>query len=79
MWTKARCVAALEGRLPGAFAVEVRFRKPILLPTTVAFSSALDGEDVSFSVKDARTAISPKKDITHLEGRIRPDQTGGAQ
>ena len=32
MWTKARCLAALERRLPDAFAVEVRFRRPILLP-----------------------------------------------
>ena len=32
MWTKARCLAALEGRLPDAFTVDVEFRKPILLP-----------------------------------------------
>ena len=32
MWTKARCLAALESRLPDAFDVDVRFRKPILLP-----------------------------------------------
>ena len=35
MWTKARCLAALESRLPDAFAVDVRFRKPILLPARV--------------------------------------------
>ena len=35
MWTKARCLAALEPRLPDAFTVEVAFRKPILLPATV--------------------------------------------
>ena len=39
MWTKARCLAALEGRLPDAFAVEVRFRKPIRLPGKVEFLS----------------------------------------
>ncbi len=32
MWTKARCLAALEGRLPGAFDVEVSFRKPLFIP-----------------------------------------------
>jgi hypothetical protein len=35
MWTKARCVAAL--RLPDAFEVDVKFRKPVLLPSTVTF------------------------------------------
>ena len=37
MWTKARALAALEGRLPDAFAVDVEFKKPILLPARVAF------------------------------------------
>ena len=37
MWTKARCLAALESRLPDAFAVQVTFKKPILLPATVEF------------------------------------------
>ena len=32
MWTKARCLAALEARLPDAFTVEVAFKQPILLP-----------------------------------------------
>jgi MaoC dehydratase-like protein len=37
MWTKARCLAALEPSLPGSYAVEVEFRRPILLPGRVAF------------------------------------------
>src|SRR5205085_5499834 len=32
MWTKARCLAALDPSLPAEFTVEVSFRKPILLP-----------------------------------------------
>jgi hypothetical protein len=40
MWTKARCLAAL--RLPDAFEAEVRFRKPVLLPSTVTFGEAGD-------------------------------------
>ena len=32
MWSKARCVAALENRLPDAVTVEVAFKKPIFLP-----------------------------------------------
>jgi acyl dehydratase len=39
MWTKARCLAALEGRLPAAFTVDVSFKRPILLPSTVAFAA----------------------------------------
>jgi MaoC like domain len=40
MWTKARCLAALEPSLPGAFEVSVEFRKPILLPARVEFERA---------------------------------------
>lgn len=66
MWTKARCLAALESRLPDAFAVEVRFRKPILLPGRVEFASAAQGEEIEFAVRD------PKRQTSHLEGRLRP-------
>jgi acyl dehydratase len=66
MWTKARCLAALESRLPDAFSVEVRFRKPILLPGTVEFLSAEQGADQVFAVRDA------KRHTPHLEGRLRP-------
>lgn len=37
MWTQARCLAGLEGRLPSDYTVDVRFAKPVLLPATVAF------------------------------------------
>ena len=39
MWTKARCVAALDNRLPDAVTVDVEFKKPMFLPGTVAFGS----------------------------------------
>ncbi|HEU5043561.1 MAG TPA: MaoC/PaaZ C-terminal domain-containing protein [Nocardioidaceae bacterium] len=39
MWSKARCLAALEGRLPDAVTVEVAFKKPVLLPGTVALGT----------------------------------------
>jgi hypothetical protein len=61
MWTKARCLAALEHRLPDAFTVEVEFRRPILLPGTVAFAAS---DDLRFSVRDA------EKGTPHLEGTI---------
>lgn len=66
MWTEARCLAALESRLPDAFAVDVRFRKPILLPGRVEFASAAQGEEIEFAVRD------PKRHTSHLEGRLRP-------
>jgi acyl dehydratase len=66
MWTKARCLAALESRLPDAFGVEVRFRKPILLPARVELASATRGDSVEFAVRDA------KRQTPHLDGRVRP-------
>jgi acyl dehydratase len=38
MWTKARCLAALDPHLPDRFTFDVAFKKPILLPATVEFS-----------------------------------------
>jgi hypothetical protein len=66
MWTKARCLAALESTLPDAFGVEVRFRKPILLPARVEFAGAADDRGTDFAVRDA------KRGTPHLEGRIEP-------
>ncbi|WP_420000404.1 MaoC family dehydratase [Streptomyces boninensis] len=39
MWSKARSLAELGDRLPDAYAVDVSFKAPILLPASVAFSS----------------------------------------
>jgi len=65
MWTKARCLAALEARLPGALTVEVRFKKPILLPATVEFGSDGGGENpIRFGVRDAREGTP------HLAGSV---------
>jgi hypothetical protein len=69
MWTKAHCLAALEGRLPDAFAAEVRFRKPIGLPGKVEFLSDLGNEEIHFAVRDA------KRHTPHLDGRIQPVET----
>lgn len=66
MWTKARCLAALESVLPDAFAVEVRFRKPILLPARVEFASSADGGKIDFAVRDA------KRGTPHLDGHLGP-------
>ena len=39
MWTKARCLAAFEGRLPAAYTVDVAFKLPVLLPAKVGFAA----------------------------------------
>jgi hypothetical protein len=53
MWSKARCLAGLEGRLPDAYTVDVSFKLPILLPATVAFSADLGA--ATFALHDARS------------------------
>ncbi|MEV4422851.1 MaoC/PaaZ C-terminal domain-containing protein [Patulibacter sp. NPDC049589] len=67
MWTKARSLAAIEDLLPDAFAVEVRFQKPVLLPATVEFGSATaDDGRVGFALRDARGQVP------HLRGLVSP-------
>ena len=66
MWTKARALAALQNKLPDAFTIDVEFRKPILLPSTVVFGSRTDGGVITLGVTGAR------KPSTHLVGRISP-------
>ena len=65
MWTKARCLAALENRLPEAVRVEVAFRKPVLLPGSVLFATSGDRHERSFSL------ASPRDGSAHLVGRAR--------
>ncbi len=69
MWSKARCLAAIESRLPDAFEVGVRFRKPILLPGKVEFASASEGDAIQFAVRDA------KRGTPHLDGRMVPTES----
>ncbi len=64
MWTKARCLAALQNKLPDAFTVDVEFRKPILLPGSVVFGTEITGDTITFGVVGAR------KPSTHLVGRV---------
>jgi acyl dehydratase len=64
MWTKARCLAALDPRLPHAFTVEVQFKKPILLPATVDFAEAADESAIAFAVRGAG------KGTPHLDGKV---------
>lgn len=66
MWTKARCIAALENRLPDSVTVDVAFKKPVFLPGRVAFGSrpTTEGpEGYAFSLSD------PRSGAPHLLGR----------
>ncbi len=64
MWSKARCLATLEGRLPDAYSIEVRFRRPILLPGKVLLSEAQRSDGWSMRLDDARATD------THLEAIV---------
>jgi acyl dehydratase len=64
MWTEARCLAQLGAQLGDAFTVEVAFKRPILLPATVAFAEARRDDGLAFGVRDLRTGA------VHLDGLV---------
>ncbi|MCZ2830917.1 MaoC/PaaZ C-terminal domain-containing protein [Modestobacter sp. VKM Ac-2986] len=64
MWVEARALAALAGRLPDALTVDVAFRKPLLLPSTVDLATARAGEGWDLAVRS--------RDTEHLIGTVRP-------
>ena len=66
MWVKARVLGTLSGRLPDALVVDVSFRKPLLLPSTVTLSTAQAGGGWDFAVRNAAS------DTEHVLGTIRP-------
>ena len=66
MWSKARCLAALDGRLPEAVTVDVAFRKPVLLPGRVLFASARHDDGYAFALS------RPQDGRPHLLGRFGP-------
>lgn len=45
MWVHARSLAHLGSRVPAAFGAHVRFRSPVLLPSTVHVHTSLDAQD----------------------------------
>jgi acyl dehydratase len=66
MWVKARVLGALAGRLPDAIAVDVGFRKPLFLPSTVTLSTARAGGGWDVGVRSATSGTE------HVIGTIRP-------
>ncbi len=69
MWSKARCLAALQGHLPDAFEVEVAFKLPVRLPSRVAFASWREADERRFALHDARSGKP------HLDGALRPSSS----
>ena len=66
MWTKARALAALEGRLPGALEVDAWFLKPVTLPSRIALAHDIAGGRITFAVR------KDGSDTVHLSGTIEP-------
>jgi acyl dehydratase len=65
MWLKARCLAALEGRVGDACTVEVAFKLPVRLGSRVAFTSAEEaGGARTFALRAARDGKP------HLSGSV---------
>lgn len=66
MWTKARTLAALGPHLSDAYAVDVAFSKPLLLPSTVDFVAASRGGGWDLAVRPHH------REGDHLRARLRP-------
>src|SRR4051794_40906101 len=64
MWLKARTLAALQGRLPDAFTVEVAFKLPVLLPATLAIAAAPVEPGWTLDVRGAKSGKP------HLAGTV---------
>jgi acyl dehydratase len=64
MWLKARTLATLEGRLPTAFDVEVAFKTPVFLPSTIAVTDTPRGTGWALDVRNSRSGKP------HLSGTV---------
>ena len=64
MWTKARCLAAFDGRIGDTYAIDVEFRAPLRIPGRARFLSGRRGEAWLFRVE------SPDGEHKHLFGSI---------
>jgi acyl dehydratase len=66
MWLKARTLATLEGRLPAAYTVDVAFKTPVFLPSTVAVTTAPQNDGWLLDVRNAKSGKP------HLAGSVTP-------
>lgn len=66
MWSLARCLGTLEAEIQGVpTALEVHFKKPLLLPASVTLKSTPDGSGIAFSL------LSTRSGALHLSGVLR--------
>lgn len=73
MWMKARCLAALEGRLAAGCRAEVRFSSPLRIPSKVDFAARQHDGGWHLALR------SQGSDRPHLTGSIEPlGSPGGA-
>ncbi|GAA0576713.1 MaoC/PaaZ C-terminal domain-containing protein [Paractinoplanes ferrugineus] len=63
MWSKARALAALTGRLPDRYTVDVTFKQPVRLPSTIGFTAAEGATGWEFRLDG---------DKPHLAGVVTP-------
>lgn len=54
MWTAARAIAALQGRLPDAVTYDVAFGRPLLLPSTVELRTRAAGGGWALDVRSGQ-------------------------
>jgi acyl dehydratase len=66
MWVKARVLGALSGRLPDAMAVDVRFAKPLFLPSTVTLATEQHDGGWDVAVRSSTSGTE------HVVGTVRP-------
>jgi acyl dehydratase len=66
MWTMARCLSTLEGRLPSGHRAEVAFKRPVPLPSTIGLWAR--PEDGGWDLDVAGI----KAGTPHLTGTVRP-------
>ena len=65
MWSKARCLAAMQSSIPEAgYSVDVNFLKPVLLPSKIKFYSEFSGSKRHFSL------FNLSAEQMHLQGSI---------
>lgn len=64
MWTKARCLAAFEGRTPAELTVDAEFRSPLRIPGRARFLSGRREDGWAFRVG------APDGERVHLLGSI---------
>ena len=64
MWVKARTLATLEGRLPDTYTVDVAFKTPVFLPSTIAIGATRTDAGWALDVRNAKCGKP------HLSGTI---------